>query len=75
MQAIHAVRDVSWRPFLGRLVLCGGLAQLPGLRQRLQGELRQQLPSHWHLEILMEEEPQWSVWQGARGGRKEGGPG
>eukprot|EP00435_Cladocopium_sp_Y103_P057581 s527_g19.t2 len=63
VQAITAVREVTWRPFLSRLVLCGALARLPGLRQRLQRELRAELPSEWPVELLMEEEPEWSVWQ------------
>lgn len=65
VQAITAVCEVTWRPFLSRLVLCGALARLPGLRQRLQRELRAELPSEWPVELLMEEEPEWSVWQGA----------
>ena len=75
VQAITAVREVTVRPFLGRLVLCGALARLPGLRQRLQRELRAELPSEWPVELLMEEEPEWSVWQGEGGWDGEGGDG
>lgn len=76
VQAITAVCEVTWRPFLSRLVLCGALARLPGLRQRLQRELRAELPSEWPVELLMEEEPEWSVWQGeGLGWDGEGGDG
>ena len=76
VQAITAVCEVTWRPFLSRLVLCGALARLPGLCQRLQRELRAELPSEWPVELLMEEEPEWSVWQGeGLGWDGEGGDG
>ena len=76
VQAIRAVREDSWRPFLCRLVLCGGLVYLPGLTKRLEAELKANLPSDWPLELLMEEEPEWSVWQGVEnfgGCWKDGG--
>lgn len=64
-QAIFSVKETTWRPHFGRIVLCGGLARLPGLVGRLRRELRQLLPSTWQLEVLMEEEPELSVWRGA----------
>ena len=63
--AISAVKEETWHPFLGRVVLCGGLAKLPGLVARLEAELRELLPSHWMVELIIEEESELSVWQGA----------
>ncbi|CAJ1392956.1 unnamed protein product [Effrenium voratum] len=63
-QAILAVPEML-RPHLGRVVLCGGLARLPNLPRRLRAELRRLLPSHWPVEILLEDHPELSVWRGA----------
>ncbi|CAE7041353.1 ACTR6 [Symbiodinium sp. CCMP2592] len=63
--AILAVPEETWRPHFGRVVLCGGLARLPGLASRLRLDLRQLLPSHWPVEVIVEEEPELSFWRGA----------
>eukprot|EP00913_Durusdinium_trenchii_P024777 g23257.t1 len=65
VSAVRAVPEELWRPHLGRVVLCGGLARLEGLLPRLQRELRKELPEEWPVELLQEEEPEWSVWRGA----------
>ncbi|CAE8609222.1 unnamed protein product [Polarella glacialis] len=64
-QAILAVSEEKWRPHLGRVLLCGGLARLPGLAKRLRLELRQLLPSHWPVEVIVEDEPELAAWRGA----------
>ncbi|CAK9016981.1 Actin-like protein ARP6 [Durusdinium trenchii] len=64
VSAVRAVPEELWRPHLGRVVLCGGLARLEGLLPRLQRELRKELPEEWPVELLQEEEPEWSVWRG-----------
>lgn len=64
-QAILAVEPSYLRPHLGQVALCGGLARLPGLRERLRRELRQLLPSTWPVQVLVEDEPELTVWRGA----------
>jgi len=63
--AIMAVQEETWKPHFGQVALCGGLARLPNLRSRLQWELRQLLPTSWPVKILVEDEPELSVWRGA----------
>lgn len=65
LECIHAVPEPLWQPHLASLAICGGLARLPGLAARLRAELLASLPSHWAVELRMEEEPEISVWQGA----------
>lgn len=64
-QAIAAVPEESWQPHLGQVVLCGGLAKLPGLKARLHRELRMLLPTHYPLKIVAEQEPEFTTWRGA----------
>ena len=64
-EAIMAVEEEDLRPNLACVALCGGLARLPGLADRLRLELRQLMPSHWDVDIVVEEEPELSLWRGA----------
>jgi actin-related protein 6 len=63
--AIQAVTSQSWRPHFGQVVVCGGLARLPNFCSRLFRDLRQSAPTDWPLNVIVEEEPELSVWRGA----------
>eukprot|EP00933_Yihiella_yeosuensis_P082237 TRINITY_DN96028_c0_g1_i1.p1 TRINITY_DN96028_c0_g1~~TRINITY_DN96028_c0_g1_i1.p1 ORF type:complete len:426 (+),score=96.02 TRINITY_DN96028_c0_g1_i1:94-1371(+) len=64
-EAIQSVGDVRFCQHFGRVVLCGGLAKIPGLSQRLGKELQQLLPSETIVEVIVEDEPMFSTWRGA----------
>lgn len=54
------------RPQLSRLVLLGGgCAQLPGLADRLEADLRAALPEDEPLRVVCPAQPQYSAWRGA----------
>eukprot|EP00747_Dinoflagellata_sp_TGD_P169762 gnl/TRDRNA2_/TRDRNA2_199606_c0_seq1.p1 gnl/TRDRNA2_/TRDRNA2_199606_c0~~gnl/TRDRNA2_/TRDRNA2_199606_c0_seq1.p1 ORF type:complete len:433 (-),score=55.18 gnl/TRDRNA2_/TRDRNA2_199606_c0_seq1:64-1362(-) len=64
-RTILEVRNKSLQPHLGQVVLCGGLARLPGFRSRLWRELRALLPTTWDVAVVVEPEPELSIWRGA----------
>ncbi|PHJ15386.1 actin-like protein alp 5, partial [Cystoisospora suis] len=56
----------EFQPFAcGEILLVGGTAKFPGMRERLWKDLRSILPQHWPINIYMEDDPQFSVWRGA----------
>lgn len=63
--SIRAVTAQSWRPHFGQVVVCGGLARLPNFCSRLFRDLRQSAPTDWPISVIVEEEPELSVWRGA----------
>ncbi|ORZ33436.1 hypothetical protein BCR44DRAFT_1501325 [Catenaria anguillulae PL171] len=64
LHAVRAVMDVDEVSEV-QVVCTGGGATLPGLDQRLRGELKRELPAVMGVDVVRTDEPVFDAWRGA----------
>jgi len=64
-EALLACDPELWQSFCNRIILTGGGANLPGLRERLEHELRTLLPEHLRFCVATLQKPEYGNFRGA----------
>lgn len=64
LDALESMPVSLWQPLLANILVIGASSRLPGLVQRLEGELRQSLSDELMLRVRLADDPLRCIWKG-----------
>lgn len=64
LQSLETVPKGLWQAFLANVVVVGGTSKLPGFRDRLEADLRSQIPEDYMLRVGQPQDPIKNAWLG-----------